>query len=280
MTRTTSAYDKHILELVNEISSLANKSDSNFRPKRPNLAAIEDIVSFDVEEPTTPGPQIDSVSQYGEDLIIIAVLNALRAREFQSKSLTYLDVGCNHPISTNNTWKLYCQGFSGVLVEPNPLLIPIIADARPRDTLLDCGVKYDNEHDRATLFVPNRHELASFSNDFVQEYYKDRKLPRGEVVLHEVVLRDINEIIKTELSDRSPDFLSIDVEALDFPMLTTLDLNKYRPSLICIEPSDRFIRLDGERNSERIKRYLADFDYMQIASTAANDIYVNVFDLL
>lgn len=59
---------------------------------------------------------ISSYSQFGEDRIIEAFFGT------QGKGI-YVDIGCNHPISYSNTWKLYLRGWNGVCVDPNPYLI-------------------------------------------------------------------------------------------------------------------------------------------------------------
>ena len=53
-------------------------------------------------------------SQYGEDLILSSAIEYLKIDE----NISYLDIGANHPMSLSNTYLLYKQGASGVLIEP------------------------------------------------------------------------------------------------------------------------------------------------------------------
>ena len=57
-----------------------------------------------------------SFSHAGEDLHIISLLNLNRPG-------FYIDVGSNHPIRHSNTFKLYLNGWSGLLLDANPILI-------------------------------------------------------------------------------------------------------------------------------------------------------------
>ena len=50
-----------------------------------------------------------------------------------------MDVGANQPAIISNTYRMYRQGFRGVLVEPNPELSGLIRGIRPRDALLAVG---------------------------------------------------------------------------------------------------------------------------------------------
>ena len=61
-----------------------------------------------------------SFSQNGEDLLIQAALAMLGIKN--PKSMSYLDIGANHPFSLSNTYKFYREGGSGILVEPDPIL--------------------------------------------------------------------------------------------------------------------------------------------------------------
>jgi hypothetical protein len=58
-----------------------------------------------------------SYSQSGEDLILDFLLYDLNI-----KPITYLDIGTNDPIEINNTYLFYTKGYSGVCVEPNPIM--------------------------------------------------------------------------------------------------------------------------------------------------------------
>jgi hypothetical protein len=45
----------------------------------------------------------------------------------------------------------------------------------------------------------------------------------------------IDRVIAEHFGGAAPDYLSIDVEGLEFEILKTLDLTRYRPKVVCIE---------------------------------------------
>jgi FkbM family methyltransferase len=75
-----------------------------------------------------------SYAQHGEE----SALQALLPRR-PSAEVTYIDVGANQPTRLSNTYWLYRQGYSGIAVEPDPLLAALWRSIRPRDLFLCAG---------------------------------------------------------------------------------------------------------------------------------------------
>jgi FkbM family methyltransferase len=73
-------------------------------------------------------PIRSSYSQHGEDVWLLEQVKDLPRDRFR-----YVDVGANHPSRLSNTYLLYRQGFTGVLVEPNESLLALHRRFRPRD---------------------------------------------------------------------------------------------------------------------------------------------------
>lgn len=83
--------------------------------------------------------------------------------------------------------------------------------------------------------------LSTFSEGQVE------RLVRMGKAIESVISIDVitfESIIKDYCSDRSPDFLTIDVEGSDYEILKTIDFGRYRPKLICVEINthDRLLR--------------------------------------
>src|SRR5882762_4404520 len=76
-----------------------------------------------------------SYSQAGEDIIVNFWKHAKKIREF-----SYFDIGANHPVTLNNTYKFYEQGYRGVCVEPDPFLCRKLKKARKNDIIVNSGV--------------------------------------------------------------------------------------------------------------------------------------------
>lgn len=58
----------------------------------------------------------NTYAQTGEDRIITSLLE-----EGKITSRFYIDVGANHPTKLSNTYRLYKEGFSGLVIEPGRL---------------------------------------------------------------------------------------------------------------------------------------------------------------
>jgi hypothetical protein len=51
----------------------------------------------------------------------------------------FVEVGANHPTEGSQTWFLEQQGWSGVLVEPNPELQELLREKRPRSRVVQAA---------------------------------------------------------------------------------------------------------------------------------------------
>lgn len=173
-----------------------------------------------------------SYAQNAEDLISAKVLTIAGV----SKP-TYLDIGAAHPIKGNNTFYFYRQGSRGVLVEPNPFYVKMYQKYRPEDTALAAGIGTDDVAEADYYLVGNQTDgqWNTFSKDAAM---LAEKTTNGSVRIQRVVkmpLLNINGVIEKYFGGKAPDFISIDVEGLEIPILKSLDFKKYRPAVICVE---------------------------------------------
>lgn len=84
---------------------------------------------------------------------------------------------------------------------------------------------------------------------------------------------DINKIIADNF-EMAPNFLSLDVEGLDFEIIKSLDFTKYKPEVLCLET------LEVAENRVEIKNlkminYIKSKGYMVYADTYINSIFVD-----
>lgn len=226
--------------------------------KDPNFCVLDQIAQKSCSVPTILSADVRSFAQYGEDVIVKGLLLAHAKERYREKKIFYLDIGANHPVNMSNTWLFYEEGMMGVLVEPNSALHEEIARTRPRDILIKGAVATGDEKE-ADFFIPRHHELASLRSDFINAYHKQRGLSGDAIECVRVQTFDINAV----------------VEGADLDILRSLDLTRYRPTIICVEPSTGIVGCGLEDNDELIKNYLADQGYVFAAATPANMIYLN-----
>ena len=75
--------------------------------------------------------------QHGEDEKISELLQLFDAQP--SGKFDYIDVGANQPVAISNTFRMYREGYRGILVEPNEELWPLLRSVRPEDVMLGIG---------------------------------------------------------------------------------------------------------------------------------------------
>lgn len=206
-----------------------------------------------------------SYSQCGEDLIIDFVLSALGIPD-----RSYLDIGANHPMISNNTYLFYQQGFQGVCVEPDPESYAILKKKRKRDICLNVGVGRTQEKN-ADFYVMSPKTSSTFSREQAERYQASDKKKMVRVIKRPLI--SVNEIIQQHFKG-CPHLVSIDVEGMDFDILKTFDFSRYRPTIFCVET----LSIAEDRSQHKIFgiiEYMYENGYMNYADTYINTIFVD-----
>ncbi len=170
-----------------------------------------------------------SYAQQGEDLVVRNVLAILGI--FQA---SYLDIGAHHPTQNSNTFLFYKAGGRGVLVEPNPAYAKMLRDERKEDAVLEVGIGVDDKPEADYYVIAGDGQRNTFSKEQADELMKRN----GQGVLVKVIKRplvNVNAILDKHFAAKAPDFVSIDVEGLDYAILQTWNFDKYRPKVFCVE---------------------------------------------
>lgn len=208
-----------------------------------------------------------SYSQFGEDLLVDYVMTAIAGKP----GFTYLDIGTNDPAAGNNTYLFYQRGQRGVCVEPDPAIWKNIKNKRGRDTVLHAGIGTGTEKKGDLYIFP-----AGYTgwNTFSKEEAEAKKAESGigYTVFENIPMLPVNEVIATHFTG-SPDFISIDVEGLDMAILQTLDFEKYRPAIICVETAAFSTDHQGAKRRDIMDLVLSK-GYTVYADTFINTIFV------
>lgn len=222
-----------------------------------------DVVQVVGEDPI---PHRVSYAAYGEELL---AQSWFEINGHQLKDLTYLDIGAAHPFHLSNTYLFYLYGAKGVLVEPDPDQVRVLKEKRPLDVVVSAGVSFDGSISKQNLYQMNLPFFNTFSEEQARMVCESSKTWASEhrvslVREVEVPMIPINDIISQQFNGKSPDFLSIDVEAHDLDVLKSLDLGLYKPKIICIE---------GLNNIESYNELLVPIGYECIGTTPDNVLY-------
>jgi len=205
---------------------------------------------------------IKSYSQEGEDIILRRIFE-------KQKTGFYVDVGAHHPKRFSNTYYFYKKGWRGINIDAMPGSMILFRKMRPRDINLEIAIS--NKKRELTYYMFNETALNTFTKSLAKkrdgkEKYKVCKEIKIKTLTLEEVLN--NYLLK----NMEIDFLSIDVEGLDFQVLRSNNWYKYKPKVILIEDLD--FSFNNIKNSN-IYKFLIDKDYQLLAKTFNTLIFIN-----
>lgn len=164
----------------------------------------------------------DSYSQTGEDQILWELLTKKGIMKGR-----YIDVGANHPTKLSNTYRLYREGFTGVVVEPNRSLLRLHRMIRPNDLHLGIGCG-----DKAAV-LSFQHATSHVLSGFQSEGLKASSF-RGTELIPVLPL----DLIMESIPDEEITVLSIDVEGFDLQVALGAPETLKRTRFVVIEGNE------------------------------------------
>jgi len=202
-----------------------------------------------------------SWSQQGEDLVIHFIFKwMLKVDKF-----SYLDIGANHPFYLSNSYLFYKMGMTGVCVEPDPNGATLLSRKRPKDTVLNVGA--GSAAGELDFFVMSSNTLSTFSKEVAHGYTQNANMgfPTIERV-ERIRVMSVDEILEKYFKSSKDYFISIDVEGLDYEILTAINFSKYRPAVVCIETNG---------DDQNTIAYMHQYNYLCHATNGTNCIFID-----
>ena len=191
---------------------------------------------------------LKSYSQEGEDMI-------LRRLFEKQKTGFYVDVGAHHPKRFSNTYFFYKLGWRGINIDAMPGSMTAFNRMRPRDINIEKPVS--NKKQLLTYYAFNEPALNGFSKELSEE--RDGKGSYFVKFTKDIETSTLEEILDNNLPKvQSIDFLSIDVEGLDFNVLKSTNLEKYHPKVILVEILNSSL---ADIQVSKIYKFLTDAGY-------------------
>jgi len=197
-----------------------------------------------------------SHAQHGEDQCILELLDP--------EAPTYaIDVGANDGQSWSNTFAFGQIGFNLLLVEPMPIYAQRCSDLYAgSDKVLVENVAIAPIEGETTFYIS-----ANLAED---ELAMRSSLNRDAVPYEAVEAITVRTVPLEQLLTNYgwPEryaFISVDAEGLDLEVLRTAGLDRYRPSVICVEEGP---------NRQSIENYLSTQRYQRKTTLGPNGIYV------
>lgn len=166
-----------------------------------------------------------SFSQEGEDLLLTRIFG------YQENGF-YVDVGAHHPQRFSNTYLFYLKGWRGINIDAMPGSMKTFNDIRSEDINIEAAIS--DSADELTYYMFNEPALNGFSEtisrrkDGLNDYFILNEIP--------IKTQKLSEILDNYLpANQNIDFLSVDVEGLDYLVLKSNNWLKYKPKVILVE---------------------------------------------
>ena len=205
---------------------------------------------------------LESYSQEGEDMIL--------RRLFENQATGfYVDVGAHHPQRFSNTYFFYKKGWRGINIDAMPNSMSLFNKIRARDINIEKPVSKKKQV--LTYYAFNEPALNGFSKELSEE-----RNGKGNYFIK--FTKDIETVTLEEMLDNNLpknqqiDFLSIDVEGLDFMVLKSNNFDKYKPKVILIEILGNSLEEVGE---SEITKYLMQHEYSLYSKTINTVFFIN-----
>ncbi|WP_372594274.1 FkbM family methyltransferase [Actinotalea sp.] len=166
-----------------------------------------------------------SYSQNREDVVLRRALAGVTSGR-------YVDVGANHPRTYSISRGFYEQGWSGITVEPVPVLAEMHRHERPRDHQVE-AVATSDDASHVTFHLFGESGLSTL-DDSVRDAHVSAGWDVEEVQVPALRLDAILD--EAGWSPQDPiHFLTVDVEGAEASVLDSIDLHRWRPWVLVVE---------------------------------------------
>lgn len=212
------------------------------------LSTVEKI------EDTSLQFQRQSYSQEGEDIVLLRYFE-------QQQNGFYVDVGAHHPFRFSNTYLFYKKGWRGINIDAMPGSMKLFNEFRKGDINLEIPISESRQ--KLTYHIFNEPALNTFSES---EAEKKNGIFHYKIIDRlELQTFTLSEILDQYLPvGQEIDFLTIDVEGLDYKVLKSNNWDKFKPKMILIES----LRSDIESTfNAELYYYLKDHGYKFVSKT-------------
>lgn len=206
-----------------------------------------------------------SYAQCGEDMIVDFLFMWIGRSD-----ITYLDIGAHHPTWLSNTYHFYRKGCRGVLVEPDEDLCKNLRKKRSADRVLNLAVGVSGD-DKIGMYIMTSRTLNTLDKaqaDSLQTSGRERI-----EAIRDIRRQGINEILVEHFGGGKPNFVSLDIEGLDFDILQAWNFDRFRPEVFCVETLT-YSQSNAERKLTEIIDLMISRRYRIYADTYINTIFV------
>ena len=207
----------------------------------------------------------NSNSQAGEDMILRFLFDSMGL-----KKISYIDIGANDPIIGNNTYAFSGRGNIGILVEPDLSYLQQIKKLRPDVKVLQAAVSETNGE--ADFYVFDEPQLNTLSKEEASKRQQTGRYKLRET--RKIALITIEKIIQQYLNNQTPHLISLDVEGIDFSILSSFDFTLYKVPVWVVETCE-YSENHIKPKIQTIIDLMVRSGYFVYADTYINTIFVH-----
>ena len=195
-----------------------------------------------------------SYSQEGEDMILNRLFEA-------HKKGFYIDVGAHHPKRFSNTHIFHKRGWRGINIDAMPGSMKIFNKKRPKDINIEAVIS--NNENEINYYSFKEPALNTIDEETASMLIEVKKIELIDVI--KIRTKSLANLLDAYLpKNQQIDFMTIDVEGVDFEVLKSNNWNKYRPSYILVEIRKNNIE---ELINHEITQYLKGVNYILFAKS-------------
>jgi FkbM family methyltransferase len=176
----------------------------------------------------------------------------------------YVEVGAYDGSRFSNSYHFETLGWTGVLVEPDPVMAERCGRNRPRSRTFACAVVAPSAPGEITFFKVFEGEV--YSTTELGEAHR-RRLEKMGLRWEEIRVpaRTLDAIL-AEAAPAGIDFVSIDVEGGELPVLRGFDISRWQPAIVIVETNARV-------RDPAIREYFVRHGYAYRHGIDVNDFY-------
>ncbi|MBY5949911.1 FkbM family methyltransferase [Algoriphagus marincola] len=207
---------------------------------------------------------LQSFSQEGEDVLLKRIFDIRKKyRGF------YIDVGAHHPYRYSNTYLFYLKGWSGINIDAMPNSMKAFNKVRARDINLEIPIS--DQKQVLTYYAFNETALNGFSKEISEK--RDGQDHFKLLFTKDIQTATLEEILDQYLpKNQEIDFLTVDVEGLDFEVIRSINLDKYKPKVILAEILRNSL---SNLDQNPMLGYLEEYGYSVLAKTVNTAFFIH-----
>ncbi|AXE20500.1 SAM-dependent methyltransferase [Runella rosea] len=217
-------------------------------------SSIKDFIGEELKMSDSCKYQNKSYSQEGEDLVLSRFI------KYKTNGF-YVDIGAHHPLRFSNTYRFYLNGWNGINIDAMPGSMSVFNQLRPRDINIETPLYITQKKLQYYIFSDPAFNTLSekVANEHIDKH--------GAILIRQETLQTkrLDEILSEYLPHNNTiDFMSIDIEGLELPVLQSNDWLRYKPEYLLVET---FVSSILEIDKLEIHQYLSNLGYIFIAKT-------------